>query len=225
MAIITCPECRKKISSVSKQCINCGYPIDVLVKNPIVNNIILDATIEQLNLSLRAYRALKEAGVRTVRSLTDMDINNFMAIKNLGKKSLLEIEERLLELGLCIHDEYKDYESKAIKSCATKWDWNCERAPENVKFSTVMYAFNSKELEIMRIGRIPTSMEQKWFYYYDNGAIYFYRSWTGKLIFSLILNEQTNKHTLITYYNDEKELEDFCKFDIIELIQCLINNL
>lgn len=224
MAMITCPECGKKISSALKQCINCGYPTDVIVKNQLIENIILDASIEQLNLSLRAYRALNEAGIRTVRNLTDMDINQFISIKNLGERSLLEIKERMLELGLGIHDEYQDYERKTIKAQATNFDWKSERAPKKKRFSTIMYDFSPKELKKIRIGRIPSNMEQKWFYYYNDGAIYFYRSWTGILMFSLIINEQTNKHILITFYNDEKELEDLCKFDIIKLIHCLIEN-
>lgn len=224
MALITCPECGKRVSSVSKQCINCGYPIGVIVRNQLVDNIILDATIEQINLSIRSYRALRNAGIRTVRNLIDMDISQLVSIANLGKKSLIEIEERLSELGLRFHDKYKDCESKEIIVQATKWDWKCERAPKNVEYSHVMYIFKPKELEKVRAGCIPTSMEQKWFYYYDNGAISFYRSWTGKLVFSLILNEQTNNHILIRFYNDEKEVEDLCNIDIIELIHCLISN-
>ena len=224
MAIVICPECGTKISSASTQCINCGYPVGTIKRNQLVDNIILDATIEQLNLGIRAYKALREAGIKTVKNLVEMDINQFMSIENLGKKSLLEIQARLLELGLCIHEEYQGCEKHTKKISATKFDWKCERKPKCTDYSLVKYVFPYKTLEKLKNGCVPKSMDEKWFYYYDNGTICFYRSWTGILMFSLILNERTNEHILIKFYNNEKEFDDLKSFDIIQLIKCLTDN-
>lgn len=222
MALIRCPECGTKISNKAKNCLNCGYPLDVIVKNPLLNNIILDATIDQLNLSLRSYKCLKEAGVKTVRNIISMDINQFITIKNLGKKSLLEIENRLLDIGLCIHEERSSEASASIKREITKLDWKCERAPKFKTYYIIRYDFKLSELDKLKLGFLPKSMDDRWFYYYENGTVNFYRSWTGNLIFSLILNEETNTHLAIRYY-DEENVNNINEADIIEILRCLLN--
>ncbi len=224
MSLINCPECGKKLSSAVKQCIKCGYPIGVIVKNQLIDSIILDATIEQLNFSIRTYRALRQAGIKTVKDIVSLNIDQLMEIRNLGKKSMEEISSRLLELGLRINDECLPSAHSSYKPKATKLDWKCERAPKNMMYSTIMHDFTSVELKLLKAGRVPTDMEEKWFFYYDDGALYFYRSWTGKLIYSIVLNEQTNKHILIRFYDNKEELEGHSDSDIIELINSLINN-
>lgn len=56
--------------------------------------------IEDLDLSVRSYNCLKRAGITTVDELTDKTENEMNKVKNLGKKSLKEIKEKLAELEL-----------------------------------------------------------------------------------------------------------------------------
>ncbi len=60
----------------------------------------LDMTIEDLDLSVRAYNCLKRAGINTVAELVQKNQEDMMKVRNLGKKSLEEVEQKLANLGL-----------------------------------------------------------------------------------------------------------------------------
>ena len=61
---------------------------------------VLEMTIEELDLSVRSYNCLKRAGINTVEELTSKSEEDMMKVRNLGKKSLEEVERKLSELGL-----------------------------------------------------------------------------------------------------------------------------
>lgn len=61
---------------------------------------VLEMTIEELDLSVRSYNCLKRAGINTVEELTDKTDDDMMKVRNLGKKSLEEVVQKLEELGL-----------------------------------------------------------------------------------------------------------------------------
>ncbi|WP_315118738.1 DNA-directed RNA polymerase subunit alpha [uncultured Clostridium sp.] len=61
---------------------------------------VLEMTIEELDLSVRSYNCLKRAGINTVQELTERTIDDMMKVRNLGKKSLEEVEQKLEALGL-----------------------------------------------------------------------------------------------------------------------------
>ena len=63
-------------------------------------NKVLDMTIEELDLSVRSYNCLKRAGIQTVQELASKTEDDMIKVRNLGKKSLKEVKEKLLELGL-----------------------------------------------------------------------------------------------------------------------------
>ena len=60
---------------------------------------ILDMTIEELDLSVRSYNCLKRAGINTVYELTQKTEDDMMKVRNLGRKSLEEVVEKLKNLG------------------------------------------------------------------------------------------------------------------------------
>ncbi len=60
---------------------------------------ILDMTIEELDLSVRSYNCLKRAGINTVGELVRKTEDEMMKVRNLGKKSLEEVEQKLIELS------------------------------------------------------------------------------------------------------------------------------
>ncbi|WP_029687950.1 DNA-directed RNA polymerase subunit alpha [Thermoanaerobacter sp. A7A] len=62
----------------------------------------LDMTIEELDLSVRSYNCLKRAGINTVQELTQKTEEEMMKVRNLGKKSLEEVKQKLEALGLSL---------------------------------------------------------------------------------------------------------------------------
>lgn len=61
---------------------------------------ILEMPIEDLELSVRSFNCLKRAGISTVEDLTSKTISDMMKVRNLGKKSLDEVTNKLHALGL-----------------------------------------------------------------------------------------------------------------------------
>jgi DNA-directed RNA polymerase subunit alpha len=61
---------------------------------------VLEMTIEELDLSVRSYNCLKRAGINTVQELAERSMDDMMKVRNLGKKSLEEVEQKLAALGL-----------------------------------------------------------------------------------------------------------------------------
>ena len=56
--------------------------------------------IEELELSVRSYNCLKRAGISTVEDLANKSQEDMMKVRNLGKKSLDEVTNKLIALGL-----------------------------------------------------------------------------------------------------------------------------
>ncbi|MBU5678099.1 DNA-directed RNA polymerase subunit alpha [Alkaliphilus sp. MSJ-5] len=61
---------------------------------------VLEMTIEELDLSVRSYNCLKRAGINTVDELAQKSEEDMMKVRNLGRKSLEEVQKKLDELGL-----------------------------------------------------------------------------------------------------------------------------
>ncbi|WP_105956354.1 DNA-directed RNA polymerase subunit alpha [Apilactobacillus quenuiae] len=66
---------------------------------------MLEMTIEELDLSVRSYNCLKRAGINTVQELTDKSEADMMKVRNLGRKSLVEVKHKLEDLGLSLRKE------------------------------------------------------------------------------------------------------------------------
>ncbi len=65
----------------------------------------LETPIEDLDFSVRAYNCLKRAGVHTLQDLVNKTNSDVMKIRNLGKKSLKEVLDKVKELNLTLKDE------------------------------------------------------------------------------------------------------------------------
>ena len=61
---------------------------------------VLEMPIEELELSVRSYNCLKRAGISTVEDLANKSQEDMMKVRNLGKKSLDEVTNKLIALGL-----------------------------------------------------------------------------------------------------------------------------
>ena len=60
----------------------------------------LDVTIDEMELSVRSFNCLKRAGINTVHDLTSKTEDEMMKVRNLGRKSLDEVIEKLHSMGL-----------------------------------------------------------------------------------------------------------------------------
>ena len=76
-----------------------------------VSNKKLEKRIEELDLSVRSYNCLKRANVHTVGELTLKTEEEMMRVRNLGRKSLKEVVQKLREIGLDLKRTYdSEYE-------------------------------------------------------------------------------------------------------------------
>ena len=64
----------------------------------------LETSIDDLDFSVRAYNCLKRANIHTLQDLVNKDEDEIMKIRNLGKKSLKEVLDKIKELGLDLRD-------------------------------------------------------------------------------------------------------------------------
>ena len=65
----------------------------------------LETTIEDLDFSVRAYNCLKRAGIHNLQDLVNKSEGEMMKIRNLGRKSLKEVLDKVKELGLVLRDD------------------------------------------------------------------------------------------------------------------------
>ena len=63
---------------------------------------VLELSIEELDLSVRSYNCLKRAGINTVEDLANKTEEDMMKVRNLGRKSLEEVLNKMAELGLSL---------------------------------------------------------------------------------------------------------------------------
>ena len=65
----------------------------------------LETSIEDLDFSVRAYNCLKRAGIHTLQDLVNKSESDMMKIRNLGKKSLKEVLDKIRDMGLVLRDD------------------------------------------------------------------------------------------------------------------------
>ena len=63
---------------------------------------IMDANIDEMELSIRSYNCLKRAGINTIGELCDRTVEDMMKVRNLGRRSFEEVLAKLAELGLSL---------------------------------------------------------------------------------------------------------------------------
>lgn len=69
-------------------------------KNSNEFELLMDTTIDKLDMSVRSFNCLARAGIQTVRELVCLTTEDLMKIRNMGKKSIIEIQDKLHLLGL-----------------------------------------------------------------------------------------------------------------------------
>ena len=80
--------------------------IDIMVeREETIKEKVLEMTIEELDMSVRSFNCLKRAGIDTVEDLTNRTEEDMIKVRNLGKKSLEEVIQKLHSLGLDLKRE------------------------------------------------------------------------------------------------------------------------
>ncbi|MCM1365123.1 MAG: DNA-directed RNA polymerase subunit alpha [Faecalibacterium sp.] len=80
-----------------------AYDTEIMVdKSEDSKEKVLEMTIEELDLSVRSFNCLKRAGINTVEDLTTKTEEDMMKVRNLGKKSLDEVINKLHSFGLSL---------------------------------------------------------------------------------------------------------------------------
>ena len=83
-----------------------AYETEIMVdKGEDAKEKVLEMTIEELDLSVRSFNCLKRAGINTVEDLTTKTEEDMMKVRNLGKKSLGEVINKLHSFGLDLRAE------------------------------------------------------------------------------------------------------------------------
>ena len=83
-----------------------AYNTEIMVdKGEDAKEKVLEMTIEELDLSVRSFNCLKRAGINTVEDLTNKTEEDMMKVRNLGKKSLDEVINKLHSFGLDLRSE------------------------------------------------------------------------------------------------------------------------
>ncbi|WP_424694420.1 DNA-directed RNA polymerase subunit alpha [Granulicatella adiacens] len=85
---------------------NEALPMEIMVeKEETQKERLLEMTIEELDLSVRSYNCLKRAGINTVHELTSKSEAEMIKVRNLGRKSLVEVKHKLIDLNLDLRRE------------------------------------------------------------------------------------------------------------------------
>ena len=82
-----------------------GTRATVVEKSESGKDKLLEMTIEELDLSVRSFNCLKRAGINTVDALVAKTEGEMMKVRNLGRKSLEEVINKLLAMGLSLSSE------------------------------------------------------------------------------------------------------------------------
>jgi len=84
---------------------------DIIPKVEKMEDNLLDKTLEELDVSVRAYNCLKRAGIDSVGYLVKMSEDDLCQVRNMGRKRVEEIVWKLGDMGLCLKQE-ENHESK-----------------------------------------------------------------------------------------------------------------
>lgn len=94
-----------------------------------IKDKVLQLTIEELDFSVRTFSCLKRAGIDTVKDLTERTYDQMLKVRNLGKKSLEEVVQKLYSLGVSLKPTpqkgYKSFRDVYHKICVVRDNGYC----------------------------------------------------------------------------------------------------
>ena len=83
--------------------------VEVIDEEEEERNELLDTAIEDMDFSVRTYNCLKRASINTIGDLTMRSMDDLLKVRNLGRKSLDEIDSKLAEIGLQLAPDSAEY--------------------------------------------------------------------------------------------------------------------
>lgn len=114
---------------------------------------VLEMTIEELDLSARAYSCLKRAGIYTVDDLTSRTEEDMIKVRNLGRKALEEVIQKLASLGLSFKESDDDLMVEG--ELEPKQLYLVMGEAEDVKFRPDLTDNNDFDYDVETAGIIP----------------------------------------------------------------------
>ena len=87
----------------------------------------------------------------------------------------------------------------------TKDMWKTVDIPDNVLDFTLYKKYTEQDMDILRRGRLPLTMDDKWFWYFEENKLYMHRSWTGFCDYIVEFNVAKDTHKVIVN-GDENQL-------------------
>src|SRR5712692_3427618 len=108
-----CAKANKPVKDHMSIFINCEEPVDTIeapqdiAHDPRLEH--LDRSVEELELSVRSYNCLKNANIQTIRELVQKSENEMLKTKNFGRKSLNEIKDILVKMGLALGMKFDEH--------------------------------------------------------------------------------------------------------------------
>ena len=82
-------------------------------------------------------------------------------------------------------------------------DWKAESMPQQHDSFVLARSFSDEEMDALRCGNIPQTMEDKWFWDMEGSTLWAHRSWTGYCIYRIDFRE--DDHHIVTVNRDPKQ--------------------
>ena len=108
-----------------------------------------------------------------------------------------------------------------MKRVVLQTDWDTKPMPEKHEEFILKRDMSMEELEILKQGHIPERMEDKWFWYYQDGSLYVHRSWTGFCIYIVKIDFARCEHRVIVNRDDSQYTVKSIEEDKVKLNELL----
>ena len=89
------------------------------------------------------------------------------------------------------------------RTIARRGDWKTKPMPTRHETFILNRTFSDKEMEALRCGNVPQSMEDKWFWYMEGDTLFAHRSWTGNCIYRIDFSP--DDHHKVTVNRDPEQ--------------------
>jgi hypothetical protein len=98
---------------------------------------------------------------------------------------------------------------------ANRNSWKILPFPANLIELNFEFSLSRQQFTAMKKGNIPQEMEDKWFLYYEDGHLYFHRSWTGIPVYDILVKE-TPEGAVINkaFFSEESKTMDNIESEI-----------
>ncbi len=109
-----------------------------------------------------------------------------------------------------------------------KSDWKTLPPPKQVKTLPLHFPVSRKELELIKPGHFPETMDHKWFIYFEDNCLVMHRSWTGLQVYRAFYNEESEEFSELEVNRDAESYgisdDEYDKQNFIFVISVLFLN-